>query len=72
MDAKVIKDIRLCLMMSQKEFAEMLNISVTTENRWEKGHHLPSYKTQREIRRIYRALQTAPKEFFIKGTKTLF
>jgi len=52
LDAEIIKTIRIRLMMSQSDFAKLLGVSVSTENRWEKDHHTPSFKTQRKIRQI--------------------
>ena len=49
-DGKLIKKLRQKLMLSQVEFAEWLEVSPSTENRWENDHHLPSFKTQRKIR----------------------
>ncbi|MFA7055873.1 MAG: helix-turn-helix domain-containing protein [Acholeplasmataceae bacterium] len=63
LDAGIIRTIRLKLMLSQKDFAKRLGVSVTTENRWERGHHTPSYKKQREIRRLYRLIESFPSRF---------
>lgn len=63
LDAGIIRTIRSRLMLSQKDFAKRLGVSVSTENRWERGHHIPSYKTQREIRRLYRLINSFPNRF---------
>lgn len=47
--SKAIKALREELLLSQVEMAELLNVSFATVNRWEKGHHQPTYKTKREI-----------------------
>jgi len=51
-DTNIVIGIRNRLMLSQAEFAKLLNVSVSTENRWENGHHHPSFKTLRKLRRI--------------------
>lgn len=35
--------------LSQEEFAKKLGVSFATVNRWEKGHHEPTYKARRQI-----------------------
>ena len=42
----LIKKIRSFLNMSQTEFAELLNISFATVNRWENGHAVPNKLAQ--------------------------
>ena len=38
---KLIKQIRAYLNMSQTEFAEQLNVTLQTVNRWENGRAMP-------------------------------
>lgn len=40
------------MVLSQEEFAEKLGVSFATVNRWENGHHDPTYKARREILRL--------------------
>ena len=47
--AKLIKELREKLIISQSELAEMLGVSFSTVNRWEKGKHVPTIKI-REIK----------------------
>lgn len=47
--SKIIKELRTKLIMSQTEFASLLNVSFTTISRWEKGIHEPTYKAKRKI-----------------------
>lgn len=50
--AKTIKKLREAMVMSQEEFAEKLGVSFATVNRWENGHHGPTYKARREILKL--------------------
>ena len=56
-DTNIVIGIRNRLMLSQKDFAILLGVSVTTENRWENGHHHPSFKTLRKLRRILQQIE---------------
>lgn len=47
--SKAIKALREELLLSQVEMAELLDVSFATVNRWENGHHQPTYKAKREI-----------------------
>lgn len=47
--SKAIKALREELLLSQMEMAELLDVSFATVNRWENGHHQPTYKAKREI-----------------------
>lgn len=46
---KIIKALRLKLILSQQEFAELLGVSFTSVNRWENGKHEPTIKVKRKI-----------------------
>ena len=46
---KIIKNLRLKLVLSQQEFAELLGVSFTSVNRWENGKHEPTIKIKRKI-----------------------
>lgn len=50
--SKAIKALREELLLSQTELAELLGVSFATVNRWENGHHQPTYKAKREIMRL--------------------
>ena len=50
----LIKEIRSYLNMSQAEFAEQLNVSFATVNRWENGHALPNKLAQDKIYNLCR------------------
>lgn len=47
--SKAIKELREAMVLSQEEFAEKLGVSFATVNRWENGHHEPTYKAKRKI-----------------------
>jgi transcriptional regulator with XRE-family HTH domain len=50
MDYKsIIKLLRKKLILSQQELADLLGVSFSSVNRWEKGHHEPTIKAQRKI-----------------------
>lgn len=44
-----IKNIRLKMMMTQTEFAELLGISFASVNRYENGKSSPTFKVQRKL-----------------------
>lgn len=46
---KIIKNLRTKLVLSQQEFAELLGVSFTSVNRWERGHYQPTIKVKRKI-----------------------
>jgi len=39
---QLIKEIRLCLDMTQMEFAEFIGVTQCTVNKWERGYYLPT------------------------------
>jgi len=45
----LIKKLRARMLLSQQEFSEILGVSFATVNRWENGHHSPTYKARRKI-----------------------
>ena len=67
----LIKRIRSCLCMSQTEFAEHMNVSYLTVNRWENGHSIPNKLAQSRIYEICKADNVPVYEFTlerIRGT----
>ena len=50
--AKLLKDIRNKLLLSQTEMAELLEVSFASINRWENGHHEPTIKVKRQIKEL--------------------
>lgn len=65
MDPKKIKSIRLKLGLSQKEFADLLEVHLTTVNRWEKGR----YDTEDKTLKLLEALDTILNEVEKKNAK---
>ena len=47
----LIKALRESMILSQEEFAKYLGVSFATVNRWEKGHHEPTYAAKRKIKK---------------------
>lgn len=47
-----IKEIRMRMMMTQTEFAELLGISFASVNRYENGKSSPTFKVQRKLAEI--------------------
>ena len=50
--AKLLKDLRNKLLLSQVEMADLLNVSFASINRWENGHHEPTIKVKRQIKEL--------------------
>ena len=46
---RLVKELRLKLILSQQEFADLLNVSFASINRWETGRHEPTIKVKRKI-----------------------
>lgn len=47
--SKAIKQLRLKLLLTQTEFAELLEVSFESVNRWENGKNEPTMKVKRKI-----------------------
>jgi len=47
--AKIIKQLRDKLVLTQSEFALLLGVASSTVSRWEKGLHEPTIKQKRRI-----------------------
>ena len=52
-----IKNIRLKMMMTQTEFAELLGISFASVNRYENGKSKPTFKVQRKLDELRRKMK---------------
>ena len=46
---RLVKALRVKLILSQQEFADLLNVSFASINRWETGKHEPTIKIKRKI-----------------------
>ena len=51
--AKLIKELREVLIISQTELAEMLGVSFSTVNRWENGKHEPTIKAKKKLKELF-------------------
>jgi DNA-binding XRE family transcriptional regulator len=51
--AKLIKELREVLIISQTELAEVLGVSFSTVNRWENGRHEPTLKMKRKLINLF-------------------
>ena len=47
--SKAIKQLRLKLLLTQTEFAELLEVSFESVNRWENGKNEPTMRIKRKI-----------------------
>ena len=47
--SKAIKQLRMKLLLTQTEFAELLEVSFESVNRWENGKNEPTMKVKRKI-----------------------
>lgn len=46
---KIVKELRDKLIMTQKEFAQLLGVSFASINRWETGANKPTTEAKRKI-----------------------
>lgn len=47
--AHAIKKLRMKMILTQKEFADLLSVSFGTVNRWESGKYEPTMKIKRKL-----------------------
>lgn len=47
---EAVKKLRLKMLMTQDEFAKLLDVSFATINRWETGKYVPTIKVRRKLR----------------------
>jgi DNA-binding XRE family transcriptional regulator len=52
---RLVKELRVKLILSQQEFADLLNVSFASINRWETGKHEPTIKMKRKIVELCKA-----------------
>ena len=45
----LVRELRIKLILTQKEFAEFLGVSFASINRWESGRYEPTTKVKRKI-----------------------
>lgn len=46
---EAVKKLRLKMLMTQEEFAKLLDVSFATINRWETGKYVPTIKARRNL-----------------------
>ena len=51
--SKNIKLLREKLLLTQEEFAKLLDVSFSSVNRWERGHYDPTIKVKRKLRKLF-------------------
>lgn len=52
--SEAIKLLRKKLLLTQKEFAKLFNVSFETVNRWESGKYVPTMKTKRQLAPLFK------------------
>ena len=52
---RLVKELRNKLILSQQEFADLLDVSFSSINRWETGKHEPTTKIKRKIVELCKA-----------------
>jgi putative transcriptional regulator len=50
--AKIVKELRSVLLLTQEELAKKLGVSFASVNRWENGKCEPTMKAKRQIRKL--------------------
>lgn len=68
---ELLKEIRTCLNISQTEFAEMLNVSFATVNRWENGRAVPNKLAQSTLYEICKEQKVPVYDMVIDKIKRL-
>ena len=51
--SQMIKALREKMILSQKEFAQLLNVSYVSVNRWENGRNEPTIKVKRKLADLF-------------------
>ena len=51
--AEAIKKVRKKMILTEMEFAEMLQVSFGAVNRWESGKYKPTIKTKRKLAPLF-------------------
>jgi putative transcriptional regulator len=58
--AKLVRDLRNTLQLSQEQFAQELGVTFATLNRWENGHATPSPLALKQIGQLLDQLCNSP------------
>ena len=51
--AKMILALRVKMNISQQQLGELLGVSFSTVNRWEKGHHAPTLLAKERLKKLF-------------------
>ncbi len=60
--AKLIKELREKLFMTQEEFAQYIGASFQSVNRWENGKYRPTIKMRKKLNELFIANKIIPEE----------
>lgn len=60
--AKMILALRVKLNISQQQLGDMLVVSFSTVNRWEKGHHEPTVLAKERLKLLFKENSISMKE----------
>lgn len=52
--AEMILALRVKLNISQQQLGDMLGVSFSTVNRWEKGHHKPTLLAKERLKKLFK------------------
>jgi DNA-binding XRE family transcriptional regulator len=52
--AKAIKELREKMMMSQMEFAKIIDVAYESINRWENGKFIPTFRYRRKFVELFK------------------
>lgn len=52
--AKMILALRVKMNISQQQLGELLGVSFSTVNRWEKGHHEPTLLAKERLKNLFK------------------
>lgn len=60
--AEMILALRVKLNISQQQLGDMLGVSFSTVNRWEKGHHEPILLAKERLKKLFKENNIEVKE----------
>lgn len=63
--AKLLKDVRTILVLTQTEMANFLGVSFASVNRWENGHCEPTMKVKRKLKQICKDNNLSFESYFL-------
>ena len=51
---EAVKNLRLKMLMTQEEFAKLIDVSLVTINRWETGKYIPTIKARKKLQPYFK------------------